>query len=170
MATAALHIRTAMPADAEALSEVIFASYSRLYRGWYPDDMLDAALPMMSRANPQLLASGTYYVAEISGEAAGCGGWTKTPPGGGNATPGIAHIRHFATHPDHIRKGVARSLIEHCLKEAGRAGVRLFKCMSSLPAEGFYARMGFRRVEPTDFVLRTDIRLAAVNMERGVGE
>jgi GNAT superfamily N-acetyltransferase len=169
MAGVALHIRAAVPADAETLSAVILASYSTLYRGWYPNDVLDAALPLMSRANPHLLASGTYYVAELAGEAVGSGGWTAAPPGGGTALPGVAHIRHFATHPDHLRKGVARALIERCLTEAGINGVRLLKCMSSLPAEDFYARMGFRRVEATEFVLRSDIRLAAVTMERVIG-
>ena len=169
MSKAAIDIRTSTPTDSEVLSALILASYSRLYRGWYPDDVLDAALPLMSRANPQLLASGWYYVAAVAGEIAGCGGWSTWPPGGGEAAPGIAYIRHFATHPDHVRKGVARSLIERCLTDGRSNGVRLFKCMASLPGEDFYARMGFRRIEATDFVLRGNIRLAAVNMECDLG-
>jgi GNAT superfamily N-acetyltransferase len=169
MATVSLNIRLATPADAEALSALIFASYSRLYKGWYADDELAAAVPLMSKANPHLLGSGTYYVAELAGEIAGCGGWTETPPGGGQIVKGTAHIRHFATHPDHIRQGVARGLIERCLADAGERRVSLFKCMSSLPAERFYARLGFRRVGPADFVLPGGVRLAAIVMERDVG-
>ena len=169
MTTVALSIRHATPADAEVLSALIFASYSTLYRGWYADDLLAAALPLMSKANPHLLASGTYYVAELAGEIAGCGGWTETPPGGGGATPETGHIRHFATHPDHLQKGVARGLIERCLADAKQNRVRLLKCMSSLPAENFYARLGFRRIGPTDFVLPGGIRLEAVAMERDLG-
>jgi GNAT superfamily N-acetyltransferase len=116
-----------------------------------------------------LLASGTYYVAELAGEIAGCGGWTETPPGGGGGIPGTAHIRHFATHPDHLQQGVARGLIEHCFAGAKEQRVSLLKCMSSLPAEGFYARLGFRRIGPTEFRLAGDIRLAAIAMERNLG-
>jgi GNAT superfamily N-acetyltransferase len=169
MAPSNIEIRAATPADSEVLSTLIFASYSTLYQGWYPDDALHAALPLMSQANPRLLASGTYYVAALAGEIAGCGGWSAKPPEGGEAVAGIAYIRHFATHPDHVRKGVARSLIERCLTDGRGNGVRLFNCMASLPAEEFYARIGFRRVGSTDFVLRDGIRLAAVNMECDVG-
>jgi len=169
MKTASLEIRQATPADEQALSTLILASYSTLYRGWYSDGTLAAALPQMSKANPQLLASRTYYVAELSGEVAGCGGWTATLPDGGAAVPGIAHIRHFATHPDHLRRGVARALMERCFADARAAGVSLLKCMSSLPAEKFYAALGFRTVEPTEFTLTSDIRLAAVAMERELG-
>ena len=60
-------------------------------------------------------------------------------------------------------------LIERCFADAREKRIALFKCMSSLPAEGFYARLGFRRIGPTDFVLPGDIRLAAVAMERDLG-
>ena len=166
MKAASLEIRQATPADKQILSALILASYSTLYRGWYTDDALAAAMPLMSKANPQLLASGTYYVAVLAGEIAGCGGWTAMPPGGGTAVPGIAHIRHFATHPDRIRQGVARALMERCFADAKATGVSLLKCMSSLPAENFYARLGFRRVGPAQLSLTSDIHLAAVAMER----
>jgi GNAT superfamily N-acetyltransferase len=169
MTTVALSIRQATPADAEVLSALIFASYSRLFRGWYADDELAVAVPLMSKANPHLLSSGTYYVAELAGDIAGCGGWTETPPGGGEIIEGTAHIRHFATHPDHLRQGVARGLIERCFADAIQRGVTLFRCMSSLPAESFYARLGFRRVEPSEFALPGGVRLAAVVMERDLG-
>ena len=166
---ARLNIRPAVLADEEALSVVILASYSTLCRGWYADDELALAVPLMSKANPQLLSSGTYYVAELSGEIAGCGGWSHAPPGGGEIIEGVAHLRHFATHPNHVRQGVARGLIERCCADAQQRGVTLFRCMSSLSAEAFYATLGFRRLGPSEIVLPGDIRLAAVLMERDLG-
>jgi hypothetical protein len=44
-------LRVATPDDARKVSDVLAASYSTLYRGWYRDDVLAAALPAMTRAN-----------------------------------------------------------------------------------------------------------------------
>ena len=50
----------------------------------------------MTRANPGLLASGTYYVAESRDSLiVGCGGWTRESPVDGGIEPGLGHIRHF---------------------------------------------------------------------------
>jgi hypothetical protein len=67
----------------------------------YDDAVLAVALPLMTQANPMLLASGSYYltITEESRTVA-CGGWTHERPGSGEIVPSLAHIRHFATHPD----------------------------------------------------------------------
>ncbi|NWG72437.1 MAG: GNAT family N-acetyltransferase [Parvularculaceae bacterium] len=141
--TPSISIRPATLADARAVSDVLAASYSLFYRGWYRDDILDRALPAMTRANPALLASGTYYVAETGGRIVSCGGWSREKVGGA-ATPGLFHIRHFATHPDFVRRGAAGAVIERCLAEAEAAGAHEMEALSSLPAEAFYAGHGFR--------------------------
>jgi predicted N-acetyltransferase YhbS len=141
--TPSFSIRPATLADARAVSDVLAASYSLFYRGWYRDDILDRALPAMTRANPALLASGTYYVAETGGRIVSCGGWSREKVGGA-ATPGLFHIRHFATHPDFVRRGAAGAVIERCLAEAEAAGAHEMEALSSLPAEAFYAGHGFR--------------------------
>src|SRR5688572_8970402 len=99
-------IRVARPDDLEPLSALIAVSYVTLDDGSYDSATIAAAMPTISRANPKLLASGTYLVAEIDGEAAGCGGWTREQPGTGEIADGIGYIRHFATHPGHRRRGV----------------------------------------------------------------
>ncbi len=73
-------IRTARIADEAALTALITASYEKLYAGWYSDDVLAVALPHMSRAQPKLLNSGTYFVVEDDGRPVGCGGWTAEEP------------------------------------------------------------------------------------------
>jgi GNAT superfamily N-acetyltransferase len=159
-------IRAATPDDEEVLTHLITASYARLDNGAYEAERLMAALPVMSRANPKLLASGTYYVAESDGEPAACGGWTIDKPGTGEIIEGVAHIRHFATHPDHLRKGIARMLLDRCISEAGAAGLKLMKSQATLPAEPFYAAAGFRRVALIEVEMGPDARLPAVDMER----
>ena len=156
-------IRAATPGDHNMLSELLAAAYGAL-RGSYDPRGLEAALPFMSRANPRLLASGTYYVAEIDGIAAGCGGWSAEKPGSGEVVDGIGHIRHFATHPAFLRLGVARRLLEHCLREAAEAGVKTMMSQSTLPAETFYASAGFRSVGQVEVEMAPGLILPAIDM------
>ena len=162
----AITIRVAQPGDLEALTRLIAASYATLVDGSYDRGALAEAMPLMARANPALLASGSYFVAEIAGEAAGCGGWTREKPGTKETEDGVAHIRHLATHPAHLRRGVARRLLDHCLKEATAAGIRIMRSQSTLPAERFYAGAGFRRVRLIDVDMGNGVLLPAVEMER----
>ena len=138
-------VRTAGPGDEAAVSSVLRGSYSTLYRGWYQDDVLEAALPAMTRANPALLASGLYYVAELGGRVVACGGWSAEKPTGG-AVPRLAHVRHFATDPDYINRGCGGALLGMAISEAAAAGFSEIESISSLTAEAFYARHGFRQI------------------------
>jgi N-acetylglutamate synthase-like GNAT family acetyltransferase len=148
VSAAGLLLRAATPADAQAVSDVLAASYSTLYRWWYRDEALATALPAMTRARPELLASGRYFVVVTQGRVAACGGWSLSAPTGGvQAERG--HIRHFATHPDHLSKGCAGAIMGRCLNEARAAGLAGMECLSSLTAEAFYARQGFDPVTPT---------------------
>ncbi|WP_163270448.1 GNAT family N-acetyltransferase [Chelativorans alearense] len=161
-------IRVATPGDLDILSDLIAASYATLADGSYEPEKLAKALPIMSQANPKLLASGTYFVVVADGEPAGCGGWTMEKPGTGEIEEGVAHIRHFATHPAHLRKGIARMLVERCLAEAAAAGMRLIKSQSTLPAERFYASVGFRPIRRIEVEFAPGIALPAVEMEREI--
>ena len=155
-------IRAATPADEAMLSELLAASYAQL-AGYDPHGLANA-LPLMSHANPKLLASGTYYIAQIGRAAAGCGGWTKEKPGTGEVVEGVGHIRHFATHPAWLRRGVARRLLQHCIDEARRLRMCTMMSQSTLPAEAFYAAAGFRRLGVIDVEMGPGIILPAVEM------
>jgi GNAT superfamily N-acetyltransferase len=156
-------VRVATADDRDMLSELLAASYATL-KGSYDPHGLDAALPHISTANPKLLSSGTYYVAEIDGVAAGCGGWTVEKPGSGEIVEGVGHIRHFATHPVYLRQGVAARLLEHCLAEARGAGIRSMMSQSTLPAEKFYASAGFQRIGFIEVEMGPDLMLPAIEM------
>ncbi|MBO6724939.1 MAG: GNAT family N-acetyltransferase [Rhizobiaceae bacterium] len=158
-------IRVARPEDEAALTELITASYATLDDGRYDSRQLAKALVPMSKANPKLLGSDTYFVAEVNGIAGACGGWSFEKPGTTEIEEGVAHIRHFATHPNYLRRGLARQLIERCLNEARERGVRLIKVQSTLHAERFYASAGFRSVGPIDVTIGPGIMLPAVGME-----
>lgn len=162
-----MRVRTATPNDAETVGAVLAESYPRLMREAYPDDLLERALPMITRANPELLRSGRYHIAESeAGEAMACGGWSDRPPGGG--PDGHAHVRHFATHPDWTGKGAGRAIYETCEAEAAAAGFGGFVCFSSLNGAGFYAALGFRRVREIRVPMGGGIRFPSVLMVRDI--
>lgn len=161
--------RVATPADAAAVDALLQASYPALMAPAYDAAALAPALSLMTRSNPALLGSGTFYVVESgTGMLIGCGGWTLERPGTGTVEPNLAHIRHFATHPDWTRRGVGRAIYERCEAAARAAGATAFECYSSLNAEAFYRGLGFARVRLIDLELRPDVRLPAVLMQRDI--
>lgn len=164
MAASNLTIRPATTADLNTLSTVISASYATLDDGSYDRAQFRAALPFMSKANPKLVESGTYYLVELDRQPAGCGGWSFAAPWTGVLEDGVGHIRHFATHPDYKRRGVAGALLTHCLTLARAQGVTLMKCQASLSGVPFYIAFGFKRIGQ----VMTDVAgnpLPAVDME-----
>ena len=160
-------IRIAKPTDAQALNALLVASYSSLLAARYDHDLLGRALPHLTKANLMLLACGTYYVAEEApGNLVGCGGWTAAKPQSGEVTEGEAHLRHFATHPEWVRRGVGTALLARCLSEARSRGIRKLHCCSTLNAERFYRASGFDAVGPVDVSLGSSMTFPGILMSR----
>jgi N-acetylglutamate synthase-like GNAT family acetyltransferase len=156
-------IRTARPTDTDAISTLLEESYSRLLAASYDSNILRLALPYMIKANPVLLASDTYYVAETERRiVVGCGGWTAEKPGSNEITAGEAHIRHFAIHPEWTRRGIGRSLVARCIRDARSFGIHKLHCFSTLNAEPFYRASGFDTVEKIDVPMGSTITFPAV--------
>ncbi|WP_288586085.1 GNAT family N-acetyltransferase [uncultured Methylobacterium sp.] len=157
-------VRSARSSDADAVTAVLTASSPVLMTSSYDAAMLARALPLMVRANPALLASGSFHLAEVSGEVVGVGGWTPERPGTGEVEPGLGHIRHFAVHPARTGRGVGRSLFVGCRSQAGDRGFCVFECYSSLNAEPFYRALGFHALERREIPMGDTVRFPAVLM------
>jgi len=162
-------LRTASPMDRDAVSILLEISYSHLLRGSYDSNTLELALPYMVKANPMLLASGTYYVAEAEpGTLVGCGGWTPEKPGSGEIVEGEAHIRHFAVHPDWIKRGIGTALLTRCIADTRLVGIHKLHCFSTLNAEPFYRASGFRTIGLIDVRMGPTIAFPTVLMQREI--
>lgn len=164
-------LRIATMDDADAVGALLRVSYSELLASAYPAELLAAALPLMTRANPRLLRSGSYYLAEAAdGALAGCGGWTLERPGrlDDPIDPALGHVRHFATHPGWVRRGVARELLDRCIAEARAAGVQRFECYSTLDGEPFYRALGFTAVETIAVPMGEGVALPSTRMIRHI--
>ncbi len=159
-------IRIARPEDARAVSSVISASYSVLLVADYHPKILAKALPRISVARPELLASGTYFVAEAQGRLIGVGGWTDLSPTRGLTTAGEGHMRHLAVHPDHLRLGVGRALAEASFASASEMGVQALRCLSTLTAAPFYQSCGFARLQEIEMTLEPGLYFPAVEMRK----
>ena len=123
----------------------------------------------MTKANPKLLESGTYYVAESKdGDIVGCGGWTIERPGDEVIEPGVGHIRHFGTHPSWTMYGIGKGIYAACEAKARSAGITSFECFSSLNAEKFYSALGFKSVRRIDVELRDGVYFPGVLMRRPI--
>lgn len=158
-------LRTASPDDRAPVSDLLGLSYRVLMAGAYPADLLAQALPMISKANPVLLASGRYgLIEDEAGRLLACGGWSLERPGSGDVVEGLAHIRHFAVHPDAVRQGLGRQLYQWCEDAAQIAGMTDFECHASLNAEGFYRRLGFKRSREFGLRLGASLMLPAIEM------
>lgn len=162
-------VRVAIRDDADNVSSLLQTSYPVLMKPAYDQEVLVPALDLMTNAQPALLASGTYYVAESEEKfMVGCGGWTKEYPGQDTVTESIGHLRHFGTHPDWTKRGVGRAIYSRCEADAQNAGITTLECVSALNSEGFYAALGFKRVCVIDIEMAPNVVLPSVQMYRSI--
>lgn len=162
-------IRPTSARDLPAIDALLAASYPVLLKPDYPPSVLVTCLPLITRARPELLTCGTYYMAEgPDGAALAAGGWTHSAPQGGIGPRDVGHIRHVVTHPDATRRGLARKLMERSFAAARLSGVRWMMCQSTRTAEPFYATMGFQRRGEITIMLRPGIGFPAVEMIRSL--
>ena len=157
-------IRAARPADLPAVDALLAASYPRLLAPDYPGSVLVTALPRICRANPALLASGTYFLVFEGTTLVAVGGWTRAAPAGGAHAPGIGNVRHVAAHPGHLRRGHARALMAHVMRDAAGAGMSTLDCLSTRTAVPFYRSLGFAEHGPVDVPLGPGIVFPSIRM------
>jgi GNAT superfamily N-acetyltransferase len=159
-------VEQASTSDGAAVTALLQASYPVLMDQAYAAATLAQFLPVITKSNPVLLASGRFYVARKDDAVVGCGGWSDERPGSQERIQGLGHIRHFAVHPQCVRQGIGRAIMNRCELEARATGVELLVCYSSLNAEQFYASLGFDRIAPLEVAIGPIIRMPAVHMEK----
>ena len=162
-------VRVAAPQDAEGVSAVLEQSYPILMKSSYDDSVLASALKYMTKANPTLLGSGSYFVAESEeGCVVGCGGWTVARPGDGKVQSQVGHVRHFGTHPNWTRRGIGKAIYRACEVSARAAGITRLECYSSLNAEMFYSALGFDRLRRIDIEIGDRVSFPGILMRRAI--
>ena len=161
-----LTLRPADPSDLDDLDALFGRSYPALLKADYPPSVLVTAVPLISKAQPALIASGSFFVVCDGTEIVGAGGWTMQAPGGRPGQRGIGHIRHVVTDHRRTREGIGRRLLDHLILHAHASGMSQLHCQSTRTAVPFYQAMGFTAQGDIDIELRPGISFPAIFMTR----
>lgn len=146
--------RLATPDDLPALAAVMDAAIRDLQAPFLTPDQIAASRTIMG-LDAQLVDDRTYFVVEIDGAIAGCGGWSRRQTMyGGDHTPGrspalldpavdAARIRAMYTHPRFVRRGVGRRILQLCEEAARAEGFRRVDLVATLAGEPLYRACGY---------------------------
>jgi GNAT superfamily N-acetyltransferase len=150
--------RAATRDDLSALHTVVDAAIAELQRGFLTEAQIEASRMIMG-VDTQLIDDGTYFVVEIDGQLAGCGGWSRRATlYGGNQTPGrdaalldpatdAARVRAMYTAPHFARRGVGRRILELCEAAAAAEGFQRLELMATRSGRPLYESFGFAAIE-----------------------
>jgi GNAT superfamily N-acetyltransferase len=190
-----VRIRPAVAADIPVLRELIEVSVRGLQAQDYTPAQLEGALKSVYGVDSQLIADGTYYVAEIAiretqstGSPAagagctivGCGGWSKrrTLYGGDRWTgrtddlldprQDAAKIRAFFIHPDWARKGIGSLILTTCENAAREARFTRCEMGATLTGVPMYRARGYMELENLEVPLGNGEALPIVRMGKSI--
>ncbi len=185
-ATMTIHIRLAVSADIPVLRTLIDASVRGLQKGDYTPSQIESALATVYGVDTQLIADGTYFVAEDESDAGaaplivGCGGWSKRKTlYGGDQWTGreaalldpqrdAAKIRAFFIHPSWIRRGIGTMILEACENAAVASGFVRFEMGATLTGVLLYQARGYVAIENLEVPLGNGESLPIVRMEKQI--
>src|SRR4029077_1923705 len=145
----------------------------------YTSAQIEGALKTVFGVDSQLVADGTYIVAEAdSNVIVGCGGWSKraTLYGGDRWTEredslldprhDAAKIRAFFIHPDWARRGVGSLILKACEDAARSAGFTRYEMGATLTGAKLFGAKGYVAVKPISIPLANGESLQVIHMEK----
>ena len=129
-----MQIVRAKPQDADALTEIAHAAK----RHWgYSERWIQCWRDILTM-RPEFIAANVTYSAMEDCRVVGF--YLLT-----NESDGL-HLDHLWIAPDAMGRGIGRALFEHALDQTRSLGHRTLKIEADPNAEGFYTRMGARRI------------------------
>jgi len=193
MMQANIHLRLAVPEDVPVLRELIVASVRGLQTQDYTPAQIEGALKTVFGVDSQLIADGTYIVAQAEPAAIeltrakgvqpglmiiGCGGWSKRKAlYGSDRWAGredalldplrdAAKIRAFFIHPDWARRGVGGRILQACEDAARSAGFTRYEMGATLTGAKLFGAKGYVAVRPISIPLENGESLPVIHMEK----
>jgi GNAT superfamily N-acetyltransferase len=191
--TPEIRLRLAVPRDVPVLHQLIAASARGLQTEDYTPTQIEGALKTVFGVDSQLIADGTYIVAEARAEEGaqpasaqdkwmiiGCGGWSKrkTLYGSDHWTGredslldpqrDAAKIRAFFIHPNWARQGVGSRILQACEDAARAAGFTSYEMGATLTGAKLFGAKGYVPVKPISIPLNNGETLPVIHMEKHV--
>ena len=169
-------LRIARMEDVAALEKLIPLSVRALQAAHYSPAQMEAALGPVFGVDRQLIADGTYFVAEHDAQIIGCGGWSRRKAifGGDRDRSGkdewidptrdAARIRAFFVHPDFARRGIGRAILAACEEAILKNGFQSAELVATLAGEPLYAAFAYEVVERCEVPMSGGLKLPVVRM------
>jgi GNAT superfamily N-acetyltransferase len=173
-----LRLRLAVLADVPELTCLIARSVRILQADDYTALQREGALASVFGVDTQLIADGTYFVAEVDSTIVACGGWSKRKTlFGADHCAGredslldperdAAKIRAFFVDPGWARRGIGTRVLEACESAAMAEGFKRFEMGATLTGVALYKVRGYREVERIGVPLGNGESLPIVRMEK----
>lgn len=150
--------RLATAKDLPELRGLMNAAIAELLPAFLSPAEVEASFAVMG-LDTQLIDDGTYFVVELDGTIAGCGGWSRRATlFGGNHTAGRdarlldpktepARVRAMYTSPAFTRRGVGRRILEICEEAARAEGFTSVELGATMGGKPLYAACGYQPIE-----------------------
>jgi ribosomal protein S18 acetylase RimI-like enzyme len=129
-----MQIVRARPEDALLLTHI--AVTAKQHWG-YPKTLMESWRELLT-IRPEFITSQETYSAIVDGQSVGFYAL--------HCHEQRAHLEHLWVLPQAMHKGVGRALFDHAVTRARALGFETLQIESDPNAEGFYQRMGARRV------------------------
>jgi GNAT superfamily N-acetyltransferase len=129
-----VEIRRATPGQADILTAIAFAAK----RHWvYPERWIQIWSPLLT-ITPEYIAQHETYVAWMDEQPAGFCAISRDGE--------RASVEHLWVHPEFMGKGIGAVLFNHIFSRCKELGTRAIEIESDPNAQGFYERMGAKKV------------------------
>jgi len=129
-----IEIRRANPEEADTLTEIAHAAK----RHWnYPESWIRQWQTDLTITR-EFIVTHEVFAATIDGDIVGCCALVLTDS--------LAEIEHMWIRPEQMGSGLGRALFEHARARAVERGANALELSADPYAEGFYARMGAKRI------------------------
>lgn len=171
-------LRPASHEDVTTIAAVMRESVEQFGPGAYTEHQVISAMTFICRPDEQLIDDGTYFVAMIDGEIAGCGGWSRRQKvySGSAASSGedalldpatdAARIRAMFVRPRWSRRGIGRAILQHSEARAAAEGFRRFQLVAMRSAGTLYESCGYHSVREAPITLEDGVVLECTLMEK----
>jgi GNAT superfamily N-acetyltransferase len=188
-----IRIRQAVAAEIPVLRELIEASVRGLQTEDYTPAQIEGALETVFGVDSQLIADGTYLIAETILDGTeraqpknvgagplivGCGGWSKRKTlYGSDQWTGredalldplrdAAKIRAFFIHPAWARRGIGGMILEACEVAAAAAGFTRYEMGATLTGAKLFGVKGYVALRRIEIPLVNGETLPVLHMEK----